>query len=107
MIDFHPFHQVIHDRITSPGAQYYADLWWEAEIKQFTVDIGESISFIEEECTDEEFYYLGEIFDDIIDKTRSVEFLDCLRERVKRVENPQWKVELLEDIRTAAEYIDE
>lgn len=63
--------------------------------------------FIEEECTDEKLYYLGEDFDDIMDKSRSVEFLNCLRRRAQRVENAEWKADILEDIRTAAEYIDE
>ena len=107
MADFNPFHQVIHERITNPNAKYYADPWWDAEIKQFTLNLGESIRFIEEECTDEELYWLGEVFDDIMDKTRSVEFLNCLRARVQRVENLQWKADILEDIRTAAEYVDE
>ena len=42
-----------------------------------------------------------------MDKTRSADFLACLRRRVQRVENPEWKAEILEDIRTAAEYLDE
>lgn len=107
MADFDSFHQVIRERITDPNAKYYADPWWDAEIKQFTMDLGRSIHFIEEACTDEELYWLGEVFDDIMDKTRSLEFLNCLRTRAQRVENPQWKADILEDIRTAAEYVDE
>lgn len=87
--------------------KHFADPWWDAEIKQFTINLEESIRFIEEECTDEELYYLGEIFEDIMDKSRSVEFLNCLRRRAQRVENAEWKADILEDIRTAAEYIDE
>ncbi len=50
---------------------------------------------------------MGEVFEDIMEKTRSEEFLNCLRKRVQKVENPKWKTDILEDIRTAAEYIDE
>lgn len=107
MTDFSSFHKVIRERITNPNSRYYADPWWDAEIKQFTVNLEESIRFIKEECTNEELYWLGEVFDDIMEKTRSIEFLNCLRERAERVENPQWKAEILEDIRTAAAYIDE
>lgn len=59
------------------------------------------------ECTDEELYWLGEVYDDIMEKTHSVAFIEALRERVTRVENPEWKTDILEDIRTAAEYIEE
>lgn len=100
------FHQVIHERMTNPNANYYEIPWWEAEIKQFTANIQESIQFIESECTDEELYWLGEVFEDIADRTRSSAFVDCLKKRVQSVRNPEWKQAILEDIRTAAEYID-
>ncbi|MEG0741633.1 MAG: hypothetical protein RR521_05360 [Clostridia bacterium] len=107
MTDMTPFHDVIRERIVSPGARYYADPWWDAEIKVFTSDMNDSLRFIQEACTDEELFWLGEVFDDIMEKTHSVEFLQCLRERVERVQNPEWKAEILEDIRTASEYINE
>ncbi len=107
MIDFEPFHYVIQDRITNPNANYYEPYWWEKEIKQFTIDLSTSIRFIEEACTDEELYWLGEIFDDLMEKTRSKEFLDCLRVRVETVSNPEWKALLQEEINTAATYIAE
>lgn len=78
MTDFTSFHHVIHERITSPGARYYEDPWW-----------------------DEELYWLGEVFDDIIDAPRSAAFLEALCERAKRVDNPQWRSEIEKDIRTA------
>ena len=99
------FHQVIHERMTNPDANYYADPWWDAEVKQFTVNIQESIEFIQNECTDEELYWLGEVFDDIMDKSRSSVLLDNLQQRVQSVKNPEWKQSLMEDIRTASEYI--
>ena len=58
MIDFTPFHEVIYERATNPNAFYYADPWWDAEIKQFTLDVYTSIRFIREECTDEELWWL-------------------------------------------------
>ena len=107
MPDFTQFHHVIKERITNPNAQYFADPWWEEEIKQFTANMDETVEFILTECRDEELFWLGEVFDDIMDKTRSSQFLNSLRTRVQRVENPEWKESILEDIRTAAEYIEE
>ncbi len=111
MTDFSKFHKVIRERITAPGAYYYADPWWEVEVKQFTIDLNESIKFIETECTDEEFYWLDEVFDDILEKTPNREdrlrFWDCISKRVQRVENPDWKKEILGDlVSTKEDYVD-
>lgn len=101
------FHQVIRERITNPNAKYYADPWWEAEIKQFTANIQESIRFIESECTDEELYWLSEVFEDIVDRTRSVEFVHCLQTRVQHVENSEWKQSILDEILITLDYVEE
>lgn len=107
MINFMPFHEVIRERATNPNANYYEIPWWNAEIKQLTLDIDTSIRFIREECSDEELWWLGEIFDDLMETTRSVELLNSIRERVQLVSNAEWKNDILEDIQTAAEYIED
>ena len=107
MSDFTPFHKVIKERATNPNANNYEIPWWNAEIKQFTLDVDASIQFIREECSDEELWWLGEIFDDLMEATRSVKFLNSIRERAQCVSNAEWKKDILEDIRTASEYIEE
>ena len=107
MKDFTPFHKVIKERATNPNANHYEIPWWDAEIKQFTLDIDTSIQFIREECSDEEFWWLGEIFDDLMEATGSVELLNSIRERVERVSNAEWKKDILECIQTAAEYVED
>ena len=97
----------LHTRISGNPDDYFTDSLWEEEVNSVCCDLEESIRFIQTECSDEELYWLGEVFDDIMDKSRSVAFLNALRERAKRVENPQWRAEVEEDLRTAAEYIDE
>ena len=94
-------------RIHGDPDHYYAVTLWEEEVTLFCSDLDECIHFVEECCTGEELYWLGEVYDDIMEKTHSAAFIDALRERVKRVENEAWKAEILEDISTAAEYIDE
>jgi hypothetical protein len=106
MNDFSEFHNVIRDRLSSSGAYYYADLWWDREVQVFIKNMDSSIAFILQDCTDEELFWLGEVYDDIAEKTHSEAFIHALRERVKRVENETWKNEILEDIRTAAAYIE-
>ena len=38
---------------------------------------------------------------------RSREFLDCLRRRVQSVTDPEHKADILKDIRTAADHLEE
>lgn len=105
MEKFLKLHTVINERRTEPGAYYFPDPWWKKEVDAIVDDLDTAIEFIKNECSDEELYWLAEVFDDIMDKTRSIAFLDCLQQRVQTVDNPEWKQSILEDIRTAAEYI--
>ena len=97
-------HTLIHERRTDPGAYYFPDLWWEKEVAAITADLDAAIAFIRDECSDEDLYWLGEIFDDVMEKAQSTPFLDCLRQRVNLVENPEWRKSLTEDLQTASEY---
>ena len=106
MEKFMRLHTLISERCTEPGAYYFPDPWWKKEVDAIVDDLETAIEFIKHECSDEELYWLAEVFDDVMDKTRSIEFLDTLRQRVQSVENPEWKESIVEDIRTAAEYID-
>ncbi|MEF9880830.1 MAG: hypothetical protein RR975_15560 [Clostridia bacterium] len=97
----------LHLRMYGNPDDYFEESVWKAKVDAICADLPAAIGFILSECTDEEFLWLSEIFDDVMDKTRSAEFLQALRERADRVDNPEWKAEILEDIRTASEYINE
>ena len=107
MVDFAPFHEVINERATNPNANYYEIPWWDAEIKQFSLDVDASIKFIKEECSDEELWWLDEVFDDLIEVTQSVELLNSLRERAQLVDNTELKEDILKSIKSAAGFIEE
>lgn len=98
--------QVLAARMHGDKEKYYAVLLWEQEVKAFCTDMDACLGFIRNICTDEELYWLGEVYDDIAEQTHSLEFLQCLRERALRVENSEWKDEIMRDIATAAEYIE-
>ncbi len=44
-----------------------------------------TINFFEKDCTDEEFYWLGSVFEDVALKMQSKEFIEVLRNRLNRV----------------------
>ena len=57
--------------------------WNEPVIKKmialFTKDINETIKFVLEDCSEDQFSWLSEIFDQIVQKTKSKEFIEALR----------------------------
>lgn len=87
--------------------EYCEESVWKEEVDAICEDIPAVINFILSECTDEELRWLSEVFDDVMDKTLSVDFLNCLRQRIQMVVDDELRAELLEDIKTAAEYVDE
>ena len=106
MPDFTKYHFVIQDRIHNPNAQYDADYWWDKEIRLYTKDIKATINFITSECTDEELFWIGEIFDDLIENTNSVELYNCLCSRIELVSNPIWKDDLRDNLKNAFMYLE-
>lgn len=51
---------------------------WQEETAILTEDIQKTVSFLDNECTADEFSWLSEIFILVAEKTKSREFIDCL-----------------------------
>lgn len=68
-----------------PNDDYSTYDCWTQEINILSENIQETITFLESECTDEEFYWLSEIFEDVAYKTKSSEFIKCIKNRLNRV----------------------
>lgn len=94
-------HAAIENRITAEGAFYYPDPWWERELDAICEDMQAARIFIENDCSDEELFWLSEIFEDIIDRTEDVAFLGCLQKRAERMNDEARKKEVLDEIREA------
>ena len=92
----------ISDRINNPNALNYPDPWWEKEITVLTRDLDTTICFIRQVCTDDELFWISEIFDDLIQKTKSDELLKCLRERAETIQDIQKKEEVKKEIEEAS-----
>ena len=58
---------------------------WTQLIDILSADAGESIDYFLHECTDEEFFWLSEIFEEIVEKTQSRELVSALRARLAQV----------------------
>lgn len=70
---------------TDDNWDYGIDKCCKKKVKILSEDISETMCFLENECTDEEFFWLSEVFDDVSEKAQSKKFIQCLRERLARV----------------------
>jgi len=67
-----------------PEDSYGYDRLWEKETNLLSKDINATIVFLDNECTAEEFSWISEVFEDIADKTRSSDFINCLYRVAKK-----------------------
>ncbi len=51
---------------------------WEQEVNILSEDIQQTIAFLDNDCTADEFSWLSEIFDRVAEKTKSRDFIECL-----------------------------
>lgn len=63
---------------------------WQKMIKILSEDIGETINYLRNECTDEEFFWISSVFDDVAEITQSWEFIKALRARLASVTYDQY-----------------
>lgn len=73
---------------------------WEQETEILSDDLSETIAFFDT-CTDKEFYWLSEVFDNLIEKTQSRELFQAICKRAERVNNREYKVSIATDIEFA------
>ena len=99
---FEEIRAAISDRINNPNALNYPDPWWEKEIEVLTSDLDTTICFIQRACTDVELFWMSEIFDDLIQKTKNIELLTCLRKRAETVQDREKKEEIFKGIEEAS-----
>ncbi len=82
--------EIVQERIriceeTDDNWDYGIEQCWKKFIDILTVDIDRSIHYFLHECTDEEFYWLSETFEEIAEKTQSKELIQVLRNRLAKV----------------------
>lgn len=83
-----------------PNDDYSTYDCWTQEINILSANIQETTTFLENECTDEEFYWLSEIFEDIAYNTQSKEFINCLKNRLNKISDKN----LIKSIQTDIEF---
>ena len=67
--------------------------YWNKLTEILSGDIPSTICYFENECTDEEFYWLSSVFEDVMKKTESTEFLQAVKDRLERVTSETYNQE--------------
>ena len=68
-----------------PNDDFGTEKCWEEMTAILSEDIVATLHYFENECTDEEFYWLGAVFEDVTEKTQSKELIQVLRNRLTKV----------------------
>ena len=68
-----------------PNDDFGTEKCWEEMTAILSEDIVATLHYFENECTDEEFYQLGAVFEDVAEKTQSKELIQVLRNRLAKV----------------------
>ena len=84
-MNFNTLKKAAEFRVIENKDNYWIEDYRDAAITIFSKDIGKTIYFFQNECTDEELYYLAEIFEELAEDTQSQELIDVLRARLAAV----------------------
>ena len=71
--------------IIHPNDDFALDKLWTEITDILSDNVCDTIHFFENECTDEELYWLGPVLEDIAEKTQSQELLKVIRTRLADV----------------------
>ena len=85
MIKFDTLKQATHFRVVESEDNYWVEDYWKATIELSTNDVAATIMFLQNDCDDEELYFLSEIFEEIVEQTQSKELVSVLRSRLAKV----------------------
>jgi len=73
---------------------------WDNMINILSKDVEKTISYLEN-CSEEDIYFISEVFEDISERLHSKEYIACLRKLDKKFPN----LNMTKDINLAEEYI--
>ncbi|MEE1212747.1 MAG: hypothetical protein UHO11_09655 [Treponema sp.] len=91
--------------VTDMNNYYVRDPLIEKEIELFTKDIKATIEFVKNDCTASQFSWMSEVWDEIVEKTKSKEFVDCIKETAKKFPEECEKFNIAGSIESAEGYL--
>lgn len=91
MMKFNTLKETVQFRITENENNYWIEDYWKAAVEMFTKDTAAAVSFLQNDCDDEELFWLSEIFEEIAEQTQSREFISALRCRLAKVTRENYR----------------
>lgn len=85
MMKFNTLREVVQFRIVESEDNYWVEDYWKAAIEMYVKNLSATIMFFQNNCDDEELYFLSEIFEEIVEQTQSKELVSVLRSRLAKV----------------------
>ena len=68
-----------------PEDDYGFERCWKIMTEILTENMTETVNYLINQCTDEEFFWIASVFDDVAEKTQSKDFVDAVRYRLAQV----------------------
>jgi hypothetical protein len=90
-----------------PEDDFETEEMWKKETEILSRDMQKTIDFLENECTAEELYWISEVFDEVVEKTQSKEFIECLYRVVEKYPAESEEHRILVFIHYAEGYLEE
>lgn len=85
-VKFNTMKEAARFRVIEDEEKYWVDDYWEKAVEIFTKDVEKTIEFIQNDCTDEEFFWLAEIFATLVEKTQCKKLIEVFKERLNKVD---------------------
>jgi hypothetical protein len=90
-----------------PEDDYEAEEYCKKEIEILSRDMRQTIGFLEHECTGDDLIWISEVFDEVVEKTQSKEFIECLYRVAKKYPAETEEYRIINCIHYAEGYLDE
>ena len=78
---------------------------WTEQANLLSSDIGNTIYFILNDITDDQFVWMSEVFEEVAEQSQSQAFVDAIRERALRIESKADKEDVLSEVEYASNRI--
>ncbi len=79
-MDVQKFKEVIKTRNeTHDEYDYGVEMCWKEEIEIMSEDVPSTVTYLKNDCTPKEFFWISEIIDDLAVKTRSREIVEAYK----------------------------
>ena len=84
-MDVQKFKEVIKTRNeTDDEYDYGVEMCWKEEIEILSEDVPSTVTYLKNDCTPKEFFWISEIIDDLAEKTKSREIVEAYKNLGKK-----------------------